>query len=204
MTQPTSMGACTELQQAVGRRAMLRQRLKPWLAAVGCLFLFACSQFSNLLQSDKPIPPAQVAVAPSQPTDTGVGASPVSGTCADCSANVAPTTAPILRGEAVAAPTPSPGATNVPMPPPSESTDATVADGAKPYFINIGAFAVEANASNAYQKVLAAGIAVFTQQIDTPKGRLTRVRAGPFSTRSDADTVAKRIRTLELDAVVMR
>ena len=194
MTQPTYMHT----------RAALRHRVKPWLAAFACSFLFACSQFSSLLQSDKPMPPADVAAAPSQPTDTGVAASPVSGTCTDCPANVAPTTTPIVRGEAAPVPTQSPGATTAPLPSPSDAPAATAADGAKPYFINIGAFAVQANASNAYQKVLAAGITVFTQEIDTPKGKLTRVRAGPFLTRSDADAVAKHIRTLELDAVVMR
>jgi DedD protein len=78
------------------------------------------------------------------------------------------------------------------------------ADSTTPYFVNVGAFAVAANASNTYQKVQAAGITVFTQEVDTPKGHLTRVRAGPFATRSDADAVAQKIRALDLDAIVLR
>lgn len=60
------------------------------------------------------------------------------------------------------------------------------------------------NASHAYQKAQDAGIAVFTQELETPKGKLTRVRAGPYTTRSEANAMAQKVRALGLDAVVMR
>lgn len=83
---------------------------------------------------------------------------------------------------------------------PSRSASAEAAN----FYVNMGAFAMATNASHAYKKALDAGIAVFTQELETPQGKLTRVRAGPYTTRSEADAMVKKVRALGLDAVVMR
>ncbi|MFZ3084367.1 SPOR domain-containing protein [Rhodoferax ferrireducens] len=68
------------------------------------------------------------------------------------------------------------------------------------YFINVGLFAKDRNARNAYAKLRAAGLPAFKQ---TLKGR-TRVRVGPFATQVGADAAAEQIHALQLAAVVFQ
>ncbi len=68
----------------------------------------------------------------------------------------------------------------------------------------MGLFAQDGNARRAHAKLLAAGLAAFTQEIDSPNGKRTRVRVGPFDNRAQADDAAGKIRTLELEALVFR
>lgn len=70
------------------------------------------------------------------------------------------------------------------------------------FYINVGLFAVPTNASNASQKLAEAQLPVFTQDLQTKKGKLTRVRVGPFSNRALAETAATKIHAMQLDAIV--
>ena len=68
------------------------------------------------------------------------------------------------------------------------------------FLINVGLFANEVNARNAYTKLHAAGLPVFAQ---TLKGR-TRVRTGPFASQPEAQAAVAKIRALQLDAVMFQ
>lgn len=70
------------------------------------------------------------------------------------------------------------------------------------FYINVGLFAVPSNGTKAYKKLEDAGLPVFSDGIKTKKGHLTRVRVGPFNARTEAETAAKQIHTLKLEAVV--
>ena len=70
------------------------------------------------------------------------------------------------------------------------------------FYINVGLFAVPTNASNASQKLSDAQLPVFTEALQTKKGKLTRVRVGPFSNRALAETAATKIHAMQLDAIV--
>lgn len=72
------------------------------------------------------------------------------------------------------------------------------------FHINVGLFANAANARRAHATLQEAGVAVYTQELDTGKGKRTRVRVGPFDTQPEADAAAEKIRTLKLDAVVFQ
>lgn len=72
------------------------------------------------------------------------------------------------------------------------------------FYINVGLFAVPGNGRNAYQKLDAAGLPVFSDGVKSKKGPLTRVRVGPFTTRAKADAAAKKIQSLQLAAIVFR
>jgi cell division septation protein DedD len=72
------------------------------------------------------------------------------------------------------------------------------------FYINVGLFAKDDNARNAHAKVHEAGISAFTQELRGSKGKLTRVRAGPFISQADADAAAEKIHSLGLDAVVFK
>ncbi len=175
---------------------------RAWQLAAG-LSLAGCGQMSGLFHSDMaPAPvetaaPANAASAPAPAPSAAASSAP--------SATPVATAAPSASVTATALPPAAPSAVT-PTAPPTAATGVAVAanDGAKPFYVHIGAFGVPANANNAYQKVQATGIMVTTQEVDTPKGRLTRVRAGPFLTRPEAEAAAKRIHELELDAVILR
>jgi DedD protein len=68
--------------------------------------------------------------------------------------------------------------------------------------VQVGAFADPAKAREARQKLEKAGIKSYTQVVDTKEGQRTRVRAGPFSTREEAEQVAAKIRSLDLPASI--
>ena len=70
------------------------------------------------------------------------------------------------------------------------------------YYINVGLFALATNGSNVYQKLKAAGMPAFTENVETNGNKLTRVRVGAYATRAKANAAAKKIRSLKLDAVV--
>ena len=48
-----------------------------------------------------------------------------------------------------------------------------------------------------------AGIATYTQVIESKEGRRVRVRVGPFTSRDEADKVARKIKQLSLQPQVL-
>ncbi len=74
----------------------------------------------------------------------------------------------------------------------------------EPFLINVGLFAQSDNAQRAHTRLRDAGLPAYTQELERAGGKLTRVRVGPFATRTQADEAAQKIRALQLDAVVAR
>ena len=72
------------------------------------------------------------------------------------------------------------------------------------FLINVGLFADDNNARNAFVKLQDAGLPALSQEIKSSKGKRTRVRVGPFETQAEADRAAERIRALQLDAAVFK
>jgi cell division septation protein DedD len=72
------------------------------------------------------------------------------------------------------------------------------------FYINVGLFAVPANAARVQQKLETAKLPVLADSIQSPKGTLIRVRVGPFTNQAKAQAAAKRIRALKLAAVVFQ
>jgi cell division protein FtsN len=70
------------------------------------------------------------------------------------------------------------------------------------YFVNVGLFSKEQNASAAVSQLIAAGMTGTTQRMDVGSKKLTRVRSGPYETQADATEVAVKIRLLNLEAKV--
>ena len=69
-----------------------------------------------------------------------------------------------------------------------------------PYFVNVGLFAVDANARRAQASLRAAGVQSQMQELPMKNGKRTRVRAGPYETRAQAEAAARQIRALGLEA----
>jgi len=83
--------------------------------------------------------------------------------------------------------------------PPASSPQAALQ-----YYINVGLFANDWNARYAQAKLTDAGLVSFRQALMTGKGKLTRVRVGPFDSKAEADAAVKKIHELGLDAVVIQ
>ena len=75
---------------------------------------------------------------------------------------------------------------------------------AKDFYINVGLFANPDNAHNARRKLLKASLPAATLDMETTKGKRTRVRVGPFQSRSETKAAMVKIRALQLDAVAVQ
>ncbi len=89
-----------------------------------------------------------------------------------------------------------------PSPVPAEPTAAGVAVRVRGYGVSVGLFAVVANAERARARLVAAGLPVLSDPVESARGPLTRVRVGPFESRAQAQAAAEQVRALGLDARV--
>lgn len=96
--------------------------------------------------------------------------------------------------------TPAPAQASAPAP----RSAARASAPAGRYLINVGLFAQPDNAARALARLEADGLPAIGDVLQTRNGQRTRVRVGPFATRSQADAAAQRIRALQLEAVVVR
>ena len=81
---------------------------------------------------------------------------------------------------------------------PSESKDT----GAR-FVVQAGSFSDEAKLRETRSKLEKAGITTYTQVIEGKDGRRVRVRVGPFTSRDEADKVARKIKQLSLQPQVL-
>ena len=79
----------------------------------------------------------------------------------------------------------------------------TAAAGGDRFIVQVGAFSDEAKAREARQKLERAGIATYTQAVQTKDGMRTRVRVGPFQGREQAEKASAKIKALGLPAAIL-
>lgn len=70
------------------------------------------------------------------------------------------------------------------------------------YLVLIGAFASEDNVRNLKAKLGELGIRAYSEPLETPQGRKTRVRAGPFANREAADKALDKMKKIGVSGVV--
>lgn len=71
------------------------------------------------------------------------------------------------------------------------------------FAVQIGAFRDEEKLKQARAKLAAASIAHYIERRDTPGGELTRLRAGPFPTRAEAEKALKAVKAASLQGQVV-
>ncbi|MDA8450410.1 SPOR domain-containing protein [Acidovorax sp. NCPPB 3859] len=138
--------------------------------------------------------PASAASSASSPTVPGNASarSPAASAPASARPVQAPASAASRRTAAPMASRPAAPAT-------ADRTDSAAVPARKLY-INVGLFAEPANAQRAHGMLRGAGIPAATQPVTAADGReLLRVRAGPFTSASQANAAASRIRALGLE-----
>ena len=154
----------------------------------------------------------RTAPLPVVPADAGVEPVPAAASAPLPAAPVA--SAPVPARTAAAEPErspppatrPSPAAPAAPAirpvtPPPAPATASAPA--AARWVVQVGAYNDPERLKAARAKLQKLGYASYTQEVDSPTGRRTRVRVGPFKTRAEADAVAKRVKTGGLQAAVL-
>lgn len=72
------------------------------------------------------------------------------------------------------------------------------------WVVQLGAYKEEGRIKLLLSKIKQLGLPVFTENVDTPQGARTRVRAGPFKTREAADKARERIGRIGVDGPVAR
>lgn len=82
----------------------------------------------------------------------------------------------------------------------AEAKPATAKGGE--YLVLIGAFSNEANVKNLKAKLSEEGIKTYSEPLDTPQGKKTRVRAGPFASREAADKALEKMKRIGVSGVV--
>ena len=70
------------------------------------------------------------------------------------------------------------------------------------FVILIGAFSNPANVKQLQTKIGELGIKVYTEPLDSPEGKKTRVRAGPFANREAADKALEKMKRIGVNGVV--
>jgi DedD protein len=83
----------------------------------------------------------------------------------------------------------------------AKAGDAKASDNGQ-YLILIGAFSNPANVKLLQAKIGELGIKVITEPLDSPEGRKTRVRAGPFASREAADKALDKMKRIGVGGVV--
>ena len=82
------------------------------------------------------------------------------------------------------------------------ASEAAPANGNGQFVVLIGAFSNPANVKQLQTKIGELGIKVYTEPLDSPEGRKTRVRAGPFASRDAADKALEKMKRIGVNGVV--
>ena len=88
---------------------------------------------------------------------------------------------------------------------PEKSTEKALAkpvSASGEYLVLIGAFSNEANVKNLKAKLAEQGIRTFSEPLDTPQGKKTRVRAGPFASREAAEKALEKMQRIGVSGAV--
>ncbi|MEY4491253.1 MAG: hypothetical protein RLY41_1059, partial [Pseudomonadota bacterium] len=85
----------------------------------------------------------------------------------------------------------------------ADTKPADTKDTGTRFVVQIGAFNDEAKVREVRAKVEKEGIRTYTNIAQTKEGARTRVRVGPFTSRDEADKVARKIKQLQLQPQVL-
>ena len=74
---------------------------------------------------------------------------------------------------------------------------------AERFIVQFGAYADETKVKDVRLKLEKAGVKTYTHVAQTSEGKRTRVRAGPFATREEAQKVINKTKSLQSNAVIL-
>ena len=83
---------------------------------------------------------------------------------------------------------------------PSKVADAAVLQG---FAVQVGAFRDEAKLKQSREKLVSAGVVHYIERLESKGGPLTRLRAGPFATRGEAEAALVKLKRASVDGKVV-
>ena len=192
--------------EAIEIRRRGRRRLIGAIAIVALLVVFVPMLLDN--------EPRQASNEPSTRIPSAANAPPLPAPAASTSATSPPAASPPSKP---AASTPSkPAATDAkeaaappkvatvkPAPAATPRKPAAAAPRLEGFAVQVGAFRDEETLKQARAKLVAAGIAHYTERLGEGPDALTRLRAGPFPTREAAESARAKLQKASLDANVV-
>ncbi len=134
----------------------------------------------------KPVPETSVQAQPPSKGETAQAA-PVAGRTADSSPTGQDTEAAPASKAAQAKPAPA------------KTAPAPATDGKNGFVVQVAALNDAGKAQQMREQIAAAGIKSYTEVVPTAKGSVTRVRAGPFPSRDEAEKVRDKLKDLGLN-----
>ena len=107
-----------------------------------------------------------------------------------------PEAAPPKAPAAAAKPVPAPPVKSQPVP---QGAPAPPADGKGGFVVQVAALSDASKAKQMQEQIAAAGIKSYTEIVPTTKGSVTRVRAGPYASREEAEKARTKLKDLGLN-----
>ena len=86
---------------------------------------------------------------------------------------------------------------------PAAADNKARAKGATAYVVQVAALNDTDKAKQIREQLAAAGLKVYTEIVPTPKGNVTRVRAGPFASRDEAEKARDKLKGMGLSGNVL-
>ena len=84
-----------------------------------------------------------------------------------------------------------------------KTVETTTADAAARWVVQVGAYNDMERMRQARQKAEKLGFKTYTTEVDTPTGRRTRVRLGPFASQKEAEAAAAKVKAAGMAANVL-
>lgn len=192
--------------EAIEIRRRGRRRLIGAIAIVALLVVFVPMLLDN--------EPRQASNEPSTRIPSAANAPPLPAPAASTSAASPPAASPPSKPaagtpskaaatDAKEAAAPPKVATVKPAPAATPPKPAAAAPRLEGFAVQVGAFRDEETLKQARAKLVAAGIAHYTERLGEGPDALTRLRAGPFPTREAAESARAKLQKASLDANVV-
>ena len=112
--------------------------------------------------------------------------------------------------EAAPALKPAPTKASAPVAKPAAAAKPQAAEKAKPaakggptYVVQVAALNDPEKAKQMRDQIAATGVKAYTEVVPTAKGKVTRVRAGPFASRAEADGARETLKGMGLNGNVV-
>ena len=162
----------------------------------------------NSASSPKPNVPAQPAAAPQPPVKADAPKAAAAKPLADAAVppahdtEAAPPQKAAPAAKAAAKPAGAEKAAVAAQAKPADKTKSS-AKGAAGYIVQVAALTDPDKAKQMRDQITAAGVKAYTEVVPTAKGNVTRVRAGPFMARAEADKVRDKLKALGLNGNVV-
>jgi len=203
---PAGGDAAVQAARTAARRRLVGALVLLLIGVVGFPLLFETQP--RPLPADLPIlvtegNSTRVAPAPAPrpapPLPADAGAEPVA-PAASVAAPAAAPSAPAPAPKPVAsAPAPKPAASAAaPRPAPNPETAA-----AGRFVVQVGAYNEVERLKAARERLTKLGFKTYTQDVETPTGKRTRLRVGPFASRAEAEAAAGKVKASGMQANVL-